>query len=61
MSSYYDDPDFADEYRRRDEEALDQAIEEKEEAIRTESLCVCGYPSAHCYVHNSPPIIEGES
>lgn len=30
MSSYYDDPDFADEYRRRDEEAEAFYAEEKE-------------------------------
>jgi hypothetical protein len=32
VSSYYDDPDFADEYRRRDEETLTLAIEEQERA-----------------------------
>lgn len=30
MSSYYDDPDFADEYLRRDEEALATYFEEQE-------------------------------
>ena len=30
MSSYYDDDDFREEYLRRDEEALDWAIEERE-------------------------------
>lgn len=30
MSSYYDDPDFADEYRWRDEMALLAEIEERE-------------------------------
>lgn len=31
MTSYYDDPDFAAEYRRRDEDALDAALREREE------------------------------
>lgn len=30
MSSYYDDPDFAGEYRWRDEMAIDAALRERE-------------------------------
>ena len=30
MTSYYDDPDFSDEYHRRDEEALTAYLEERE-------------------------------
>jgi hypothetical protein len=30
VSSYYDDPDFAEEYRRRDEEGEAAYVEEKE-------------------------------
>ena len=40
MSSYYDDPDWADEYRLRDEEALDAEIRERERVRQ----CSCGRP-----------------
>jgi len=34
--SYYDDDDFAAEYRRRDEEALDDALTERETQLGLE-------------------------
>jgi len=43
MSSYYDDPDFADEMHRRDEAALDQAITERE-ALQRQRAALGGTP-----------------
>jgi hypothetical protein len=40
MCSYYDDPDFAEEYRRRDEEAEAAYVEEQErEDLRKVRAC----------------------
>lgn len=50
MSSYYDDPDFADEYRRRDEEALDDAIREHEARMEIVHSAVIGNSGAREFI-----------
>lgn len=43
--SYYDDSDFAAEYRRRDEDAIDAEIREREIPVRRIfRQCSCGLP-----------------
>jgi hypothetical protein len=39
--SYYDDPDFADEYRRRDVVALDDVIRDRERRACPLPRCGC--------------------
>lgn len=41
MSTYYDDPDFADEYRERDDDALEAAIQDRQRAALGAALGIC--------------------
>lgn len=52
MSSYYDDPDFADNYRSRDEEAIDAEIREREREAEQRRRAALGATPGICRALN---------